>query len=280
MVFTAPPSFSLPTTEKTVRRAQLLKKKKPPSLLSNDPFQRAPPYEAVWSARQDTAPTLPVHYSKLEFLKALKNASVIIFSSTTGTGKSTQLPQMILDDQLAWRVPCRIYCSCPRKVAARWLATQVGQERGQPLERDPQSVGFATRKERKLPHSLNSILYMTEGTLLRVFDNALCTHVLVDELQERSIVQDLLLARIRRRLQEQPGLKVVLMGATMDTTFFKNYFASFRVAQVVVHDASHAVQDYFLDAVSMHRPWACPSEVISQVVIEFQKLTAFRSVLV
>ena len=102
MVFTAPPSFSLPTTEKTVRRAQLLKKKKkkPPSLLSNDPFQCAPPYEAVWSARQDTAPTLPVHYSKLEFLKALKNASVIIFSSTTGSGKSTQLPQMILYDQL------------------------------------------------------------------------------------------------------------------------------------------------------------------------------------
>ena len=102
----------------------------------------------------------------------------------------------------------------------------------------------------------------------------------MDELHERSIEQDVLLSRIRRRLSEQPGLKVVLMGATMDVGFFEAYFSSFQVAQVVVDSGRHAVQDYFLNDLSLSGFWACPSKVIHEVVAQFQKLTQFRSVLV
>ena len=138
MVFTAPPSVNLPTTEYTVGLTRSCRKT-PLSLLKNDPFNRPPPYPTVWSAQQDTTITLPVHHSKKEFLTALREAPVVIFCAATATGKSTQPPQIILDDELSTGAPCRIICAGPRRLAARSLATQVGRERGQPLERGRKS---------------------------------------------------------------------------------------------------------------------------------------------
>ena len=140
--------------------------------------------------------TLPAPSSKKEFVTAMDRVSVIIFPTPTGTRKSTQLPQLILENEFCLREPCRICCSCPRRLSARLLATQVGHERGQPLERGPQSVVFATKKKKQLPNSLDSILCATESTLLRIIGKTFFTHLLLDELQERNVEHDFLLARV------------------------------------------------------------------------------------
>ena len=100
-----------------------------------------------------------------EILAALREHQVLVISGETGCGKTTQVPQFILDDAIRAGCggACNIVCTQPRRVAAIGVADRVASER---LERVGESVGYSIRMEqRRGPHT--RLLFCTTGILLR-----------------------------------------------------------------------------------------------------------------
>ena len=88
------------------------------------------------------------------------------------------------------------------------------------------SVGYSTRSAEQWPQSLNSITYVTEGTLVNIVDNVVFSHVVLDEVQERSVDIDLLLMKIKKKLHEKFPLKLIVMTATVDAHPIEAIFTS------------------------------------------------------
>lgn len=160
---------------------------------------------------------LPI-FSIREALKdACSRVRRIVLQAPTGSGKSTQIPQMILDGGL---VPAdsQIVVLQPRRLPTRMLAARIAHERGQKLGDE---VGYQIRFDRVESESTR-IKFVTEGLLLRqmMSDPTLkgVGALVFDEFHERNINSDLALA-MARRIQEttRPDLLLVVMSATLDT---------------------------------------------------------------
>lgn len=138
--------------------------------------------------------TLPVYQMKSKILNLIKNNRVVIVSSETGSGKTTQIPQFLLEDAADNKAHCRIVCTQPRRISAVAVAERVAAERG---EQTGTTVGYSIRLESKMG-PMTSLYYCTNGVLLRTLmhdDKALfdITHVIVDEIHERDKFSDFLL---------------------------------------------------------------------------------------
>ena len=136
----------------------------------------------------------------------------------TGSGKTTQAPQMLLDAGLADRQgPRKIVVLQPRRVAARTVASRVAWERGVALGAE---VGYQIRFDDRT--SLGTrICFVTEGILLRWLQDdptlADVAAVLFDEFHERNLLSDVALALVKRLQRTgRPDLKLVVMSATLD----------------------------------------------------------------
>ncbi|KAH9081657.1 P-loop containing nucleoside triphosphate hydrolase protein [Lactarius deliciosus] len=220
-----------------------------------------PSLESIRSSRS----SLPVYTRAADILSHIQNNEVTICMAATGSGKTTQIPQLILDDYIARGegASCNIICTQPRRLAAISVAERVARERGE--NTGVGSIGYQVRFEAKLPESHGSITYCTTGTFLKRMQSALqdnglrsylddVTHVIVDEVHERDVDTDLLLVVLKRlladrRLKRKP-LKVVLMSATIDPTLFQQYFSDERGGPskvIEVPGRSFPVEQYFLD---------------------------------
>lgn len=177
---------------------------------------------------RNTRASLPITNHAEVLLKGIEDNSVLIVMAQTGSGKTTQLPQIILDDFIAKGkgANCNVVCTQPRRLAAISVAQRVAAERG---EQTGKSVGYQVRFENSFPEKDGSILFMTSGIFLRRMQVGLeeitngkssfldeVSHVIVDEVHERDIDVDLLLFILRRQLEERrkagkPEFKVVLM---------------------------------------------------------------------
>jgi ATP-dependent RNA helicase DHX36 len=127
------------------------------------------------------------------------------------------------------------------------VAKRVAEERG---ERLGESVGFQIRLENQLPQQRGSILYCTTGILLRrmINDPKLreVSHVVLDEVHERSIQSDFLTIILRDILPHRPDLKVILMSATLNAQLFSQYFGGvpmFNIPSVVFPVAQYFLED-------------------------------------
>lgn len=173
---------------------------------------------------------LPIYEIEDRIVEAAKEGRRLILRAPTGSGKSTQVPQMLLDRVIP--DDGRIIVLQPRRMAARMLAARVASERGEILGR---TVGYQVRMEGK-SSAVTRILYVTEGILLRrmMSDPELrgVSAVVFDEFHERHLYGDITLARTLD-LQEgaRPDLRVVVMSATLEAGALKKYLAPCKVLE-------------------------------------------------
>ncbi|CAL8471800.1 g11342 [Coccomyxa elongata] len=214
---------------------------------------------AKMQAMRSVREKLPAHLKRQQVLDSLQEHRVVIISGATGCGKSTQLPQYILEQAVeeGWGGACNIVVTQPRRISAVGVATRVAAERGEPLG---DVVGYSVRLDSRTSRRTR-LLFCTTGVLLRrlLGDPALqgTTHVVVDEVHERSADSDLLLLLLRGLLAScaNPKLRVVLMSATAEAGLFQTYFDAelakgrSTCSLVTIPGFTHPVQDFFLEDV-------------------------------
>ncbi|KAL6041650.1 3'-5' RNA helicase ythdc2 [Balamuthia mandrillaris] len=181
-------------------------------------------YQQMWSKKQQQLPACqPETISSI--LDAVENNPITIIFGETGCGKTTQVPQFLLDDAIEKQRNCNIICTQPRRISAVSIAQRVAEERDEVLG---QTVGYQIRFERKAS-SQTSLLFCTQGILLRRLQSdprlENVTHVVVDEIHERDCLTDFCLLILRDLIKNaRPDLKLIFMSATMDPSIFKDYF--------------------------------------------------------
>ncbi|KAM4614595.1 3'-5' RNA helicase YTHDC2 isoform 2-T2 [Polymixia lowei] len=177
--------------------------------------------------------SLPVYEHQEEIVQLIKDNRVVLVVGETGSGKTTQIPQFLLDESSRNGTPCRIFCTQPRRLAAIAVAERVAAERGESIG---QTIGYQIRLESRVsPKTL--LTFCTSGVLLRTLmagDSALSTvtHVIVDEVHERDGLTDFLLTKMRDMLQKMPTLKLILSSAALDVDLFLRYFGSCPVIHI------------------------------------------------
>lgn len=166
---------------------------------------------------------LPVSAHRAEILKAVRLNPVVIVSGDTGSGKTTQLPKMMLELGRAAKGK-RIAVTQPRRLAAVTMSERVANELGASIGG---LVGYRHRYAKQLS-SETRIEFLTDGVLLNEtkFDPLLRMYdtIIVDEAHERSLNVDFLLGILKRILEKRRDLKVIVASATMDTLRFAEFF--------------------------------------------------------
>lgn len=186
--------------------------------------------------------SLPITQIKEAFIEALNTHQVIILTGSTGSGKTTQIPQYILDSKIGQR----IVVTQPRRVAAISLAKRISLEHGSELGED---VGYAVRFDIKRTPS-TKILVATDGILLKEISNdATLSHydvIVLDEVHTRSLNTDLLLGIVKEALKKRKDLKVVIMSATLLPEKFAKFFPG--SCHIEAPGNSHEVSVEYRDA--------------------------------
>lgn len=184
-----------------------------------------------------------------EILNTVHKSQVVVISGETGCGKSTQVPQYILDD---WILNykgdhCEIVCTQPRRISAIGVAERVADER---IEKVGKSVGYQIRLESKVSSSTR-LTFCTTGILLRRLE---CeptlpnvSHIIVDEVHERSEESDFLLLVLKKLMVIRSDLKIILMSATLNAGIFCDYFGNVPVLEIP--GRTFPVQQFFLEDV-------------------------------
>ncbi|KAI5306488.1 isopentenyl-diphosphate delta-isomerase idi1 [Ascosphaera pollenicola] len=188
-----------------------------------NPFNGKPlskKYMSILKTRRD----LPVHAQRDEFLQLYQESQILVFVGETGSGKTTQIPQFVLFDDLPHLNNKMVACTQPRRVAAMSVAERVAAEMGVKLGEE---VGYSIRFE-DMTSSKTILKYMTDGMLLReaMHDNNLSRYstIILDEAHERTMSTDVLMGLLKDVVQRRPDLKLIVMSATLDAQKFQKYF--------------------------------------------------------
>ncbi|CAN8267015.1 unnamed protein product [Cochlearia groenlandica] len=190
---------------------------------------------------------LPAFKQRDLVLAAISQNQVIVISGETGCGKTTQIPQFILESEIEANrgASCSIICTQPRRISAMSVSERVAHERGEQLG---ESVGYKVRLEGVRGRDTR-LLFCTTGILLRrlLADRTLSgvTHVIVDEIHERGMNEDFLLIILKDLLPHRPELKLILMSATLDAELFSSYFGGTGV--IHIPGFTYPVRSHFLE---------------------------------
>ncbi|KAL9126106.1 MAG: hypothetical protein Q9217_004793 [Psora testacea] len=203
--------------------------------------------------------SLPAWEVQDAIINAVNSHQVTIISGETGSGKSTQSVQFLLDDMILRQqgAGVNIICTQPRRISALGLADRVSDERCGTVGAE---VGYVIRGESKQTKGTTKITFVTTGVLLRRLQTsggskdelaaslADVSHVIIDEVHERSLDTDFLLVLLKNILAKRKDMKVILMSATLDAGVFKEYFGG-RVGLVEIQGRTFPVEDHYLDDV-------------------------------
>uniref|UniRef100_A0AAV1TC94 RNA helicase n=1 Tax=Peronospora matthiolae TaxID=2874970 RepID=A0AAV1TC94_9STRA len=225
---------------------------------------------SAYRAKLQQRESLPIASLKKQVVGMLSHHDVILISGETGCGKSTQVPQYLLEELLFSEMGGargQIVCTQPRRLAAISLAERVSDELGESnMGAGDSLTGFQIRLETRMTYRTR-LLFCTTGILLRKLQDPRTlgkevSHVIVDEVHERDLQSDVLLAMLRQFLMEGnavrrrqfggklPPLKVILMSATLNAASFQKYFGGAAVCPMIeVPGRTFPVGQFYLEDV-------------------------------
>ncbi len=176
---------------------------------------------------------LPVSRDALIIKKAIQEHQIILVCGETGSGKTTQLPKILLE--LGYGETGLIGHTQPRRIAAKSLASRIGQELGQFSGNEHNLVGYKMRfHDRTSPNT--AIKLMTDGILLQEIqtDKLLLQYsaLIIDEVHERSLNIDFILGYLKQLVQRRNDLKIIITSATLEDDKLANFFSGAPVVSV------------------------------------------------
>ena len=206
---------------------------------------------------------LPAFQASDEVIDCIYRNSVTIVMGETGCGKSTQVPQLIISEMLPKLEEgerCHVLCTQPRRISATSLAARVSAEMADdngPGSRDS-ICGYQIGGERRTS-SITCVTYCTTGIVLKMLQGEesatlpWVTHVVVDEVHERSVQSDLLLALLKVLIStKRPDLKIILMSATVKPERYVEFFGAFCTGVLQIPGRTFPVECFHLeDALEM-----------------------------
>ncbi|KAJ5746111.1 Pre-mRNA-splicing factor ATP-dependent RNA helicase PRP43 [Penicillium odoratum] len=207
-----------------------------------NPFNGQPfssKYFSILKGRRD----LPVHQQRDEFLQLYQQSQILVFVGETGSGKTTQIPQFVLFDDLPQTQRKMVACTQPRRVAAMSVAQRVAAEMDVKLGEE---VGYSIRFE-DMTSPKTIMKYMTDGMLLReaMNDHNLSRYstIILDEAHERTMATDILMGLLKEVVLRRPDLKIIIMSATLDAQKFQRYFMDAPL--LAVPGRTHPVEVFY-----------------------------------
>ncbi|MBN1577455.1 MAG: ATP-dependent helicase HrpB [Chitinispirillaceae bacterium] len=205
---------------------------------------------------------LPVFDYRSRIIDSLERGKSLIVKAPTGSGKSTQVPQFLLD---AGVFEGRILILQPRRLAARMLAARVAEERGVEVGAE---IGFQTRFETLFSDATRAC-FITEGILPRMLlsnrELAGVSVIIFDEFHERNLATDIglaLAAHLRRT--RRPDLRLIVMSATIDTTPVAQYLGDADV--IDCPGRAHPIDIRYVSAPKAAPPWDTAADAVRSLV--------------
>jgi ATP-dependent helicase HrpA len=173
-------------------------------------------------------PALPINARRDEIRAAVEAHPIVIVCGETGSGKTTQLPKILLETDPRRRIGH----TQPRRIAARSVAARIAEELGTELG---ERVGYKVRFQEQVG-SRTAIKLMTDGILLAETqsDRELRQYdcLIIDEAHERSLNIDFLLGYLKQLVDRRKDLRVVITSATIDAERFSKHFNQAPVIEV------------------------------------------------
>ncbi|SMN21571.1 similar to Saccharomyces cerevisiae YNR011C PRP2 RNA-dependent ATPase in the DEAH-box family [Maudiozyma saulgeensis] len=168
---------------------------------------------------------LPVYAYRTELMEAIKENQALIIVGETGSGKTTQLPQYLVEDGYTEGGKYQVAVTQPRRVAAMSVAARVSDEMNVVLGKE---VGYSIRFDDKTTPGKTILKYMTDGMLLREFltDPELSNYscIMIDEAHERTLATDVLLGLLKNIMKNRKSLKLLISSATVNAKKFSAFF--------------------------------------------------------
>lgn len=204
------------------------------------PNQRRP-YTPLIPEKITYPEALPVSARRDDIMAAIRDNQVTIVAGETGSGKTTQLPKMLLELGLAEKG--MIGHTQPRRLAARSVAERIAEELGQKIG---ETVGYQVRFTSEVGEG-SAIKLMTDGILLAEIQNDRLLRqysaIIIDEAHERSLNIDFILGYLKRIMPQRPDLKIVITSATIDPERFARHFSPSFVPGIGIVDDSLSAEE-------------------------------------
>ncbi|XP_069740321.1 probable ATP-dependent RNA helicase DHX35 isoform X1 [Narcine bancroftii] len=167
---------------------------------------------------------LPIFKHRNNILYLVENYQTLVIVGETGCGKSTQIPQYLLE--AGWTAEGRVIgVTQPRRVAAVSVAGRVAEERGAVLGHE---VGYCIRFDDCTDSQATRIKFLTDGMLVRemMADPLLKKYsvILLDEAHERTLYTDIAIGLLRKVQKKRGDLRLIVSSATLDAEKFRNFF--------------------------------------------------------
>ena len=191
---------------------------------------------------------LPIYSFKSDIMSKIHTNRVVIISGNTGCGKTTQIPKYIYESNSN----NKILMTQPRRIAALSVAKRITEEMGEKLG---ERIGYHVKMNSKFSDN-TKILVVTTGVFLEqiIHKNLNYTHIILDEVHERDIYTDLVLAMIKLYFEENPKskIKIILMSATIAETKFSSYLKLINEQEVPIikiNESKHKIFEYNLNEI-------------------------------